>query len=423
MTLATDNERARPHHLAVGAAGIILNRALLRAGLRRRVDGWRRAAGLMLRGEESTFVLSAFGLDVWSDGPRTGVPDLAESEAHAAERLRRFFRGETGCHVRVRRSKSEDRAERCDGPSYSLCFEPWREGTRRFQCPEAWGSAEVMGDADECSPLMQVVCRGSPDGQCDVWLRVNHVGSDGVPIQEVLSRLEQSWGMRQPVHFPTPEEFAPLAVPRPWPGRAGLAQVQDFVDFGPLLAWRKRENSRLAEPMTVGAAIQWKLAAQPSFESLHFGSTVEVAPIKGLGSGVGVVVVRPSDYRGRADGLARFARDFNRQVEANRVRASAGCRTLDAAAFLPAPVASSLLRHALERQPAAFGSIALTMLKSAKVFGAPIAKFGHERGFVAIGSLSLPTSDGRSVGCITVKGPTAVIAEYPARFRAAMESQ
>jgi hypothetical protein len=419
-----DAHPVQPHLLAAAGAGVVINRLLIRAGVRRRVDGWRRAAGLVLRGEASTFVLSAFGLDLWSDVPGRRSPVLQESEAHVAERLAKFLLAEVESHIRVRMSPLEDRAEGCQGPSYTLGFEPWAEGPRRFCHPETWRSDETraVGRADGCGELFNIIARIGPDGACDLWLRVNHVGIDGVPAQELLTGLEEAWGSRKPVLYPTPEEFGPLAVPRPWPGRAGLAQVQSFLDFGRLLAWRKRENTRLREPMTVAAAIQWRLARQPSFESLYFGSTVEVAPVGGLNKGVGVVVVRPAAYLGRPNGLAQFARDFNRQVELNRARASAGCKALDAAAHLSPRLAAALLRHALEHSPKAFGSIALTVLRDAKVFGAPIAQFGHDHGFLALGSVTLPARDGRAVGCITVKGPAAVIAGYPEKLRAAIET-
>jgi hypothetical protein len=66
--------------------------------------------------------------------------------------------------------------------------------------------------------------------------------------------------------------------------------------------------------------------------------------------------------------------------------------------------------------------MALTMLKDAKVFGAPISEFGHAHGFIAVGSVALPARDGSRVGCVTVKGPEARIALYPELIRKAVEA-
>ena len=144
------------------------------------------------------------------------------------------------------------------------------------------------------------------------------------------------------------------------------------------------------------------------------GSTVEVGPVAGLAPGVGVVVVRPESYAADPGGLKRYVRDFNRQVELTRGRASAGCKTLDALAFAPARIATTVLYDALHRGGAAFGSLGLTMLKDARVFGAPSAGEPHANGFIAVGSMALPTAGPRRVGCVWAKGPPDRVADYPA---------
>jgi hypothetical protein len=229
----------------------------------------------------------------------------------------------------------------------------------------------------------------------------------------MLSRLEAAWGT-VPVAFPAPSDFQACSIIQPITGRPDHGILQAFVDFSPLLSWRKRENERLAEPMTFSAAVLWRLAQQPALAGRHMGTTVEVAPTKGLGRGVGVVVVRPADYLGQRNGLARYVRDFNAHVDRTRRRASASCKTLDAAALAPARLAEALIRFGLDQGTTAFGSLGLTVLKDAKVFGTPIGDAGHADGFIAIGSAALPTPDGRRVGCVTVKGPLAKLREYPA---------
>src|SRR4051812_32162093 len=106
--------------LFAGIGLVLLNRALLRMKLRRRRDGWRRGAGLVLRGEAATFVLSAFGLDVWSDAVEQRTTDIAATQKHLEERLAKSFAGERDCLVRVNRVGLEDRVERCEAPSYTI---------------------------------------------------------------------------------------------------------------------------------------------------------------------------------------------------------------------------------------------------------------------------------------------------------------
>jgi len=402
----------------LAAMGMVLaNRALLRAGLRPHIDGWRRATGLVLRDEASTFVLSAFGLDVWSDVQDRSPRSLAESHTHVADRLSKFLMAEPACHVAIQHGELEDRAVPSDGPSFTLAFQPSVDGPARFIPPDDWNGEQRTrhASASDSAVLLNIVCRVGLDGQVDLWMRVNHAGADGVPMQEMLSRLEASWGAWQgsPVLYPSPQAFSTIPSPRPLPGRPDLCEVQGFVDFAPLLAWRKHANASLSEPMTLSAALLWCLARHASFADLFCGTTVEVAASNRLPRGVGVVVVRPTDYLNRPGGLARYVTDFNRAMELTRRRVSSACKTLDAAALLPARFVKTLLLHALEHSPGAFGTLGLTMLKDARVFGAPLAQAGHTRGFIAVGSVSLASDGDAKVGCVTVKGPCAVVREYP----------
>src|SRR5882724_7950083 len=88
---------------AAGVVLVALNWWGLRFGLRRRVDGWRRGAGLILRGEGATFVLSAFGLDVPSE--TGGLPASIDGPKHVSQKLAAFLAGETELHRCVRRGE------------------------------------------------------------------------------------------------------------------------------------------------------------------------------------------------------------------------------------------------------------------------------------------------------------------------------
>ncbi len=399
----------------LAGAGLLPFARLARAcGVATPRDGWRRAAGLVLAEPRSTFELSAFGLGLDAAGD--------EGQHRCAAKLHEFLTREAALHIRIVRRGIEHDALPHTGPSYTLDFQPWVDGPARFVSPEHWTNPGPLEPAPHApqppdQPLLNLVVRISPRGFADLWVRVNHVGADGVPVQEMLTRLEKDWGVVDPPHFPAPEEFESHAIARP---RADVHQAQCFIDFAPLLAWRKSANAGLPAPMTVGAAILWNLARHPAFAQLHAGTTVEVEASGTYQRGVGVVVVRPADYFSRPQGLRDFVTGFNARLEATRTRQSPSCTTLDTLALLPAPIARTLLRHALDNTPAAFGSIALTMLKDAKVFGAPFAQRGHPHGFLAVGSLALPTRDGRRVGCITIKGPHDVVRRYPALLREAL---
>jgi hypothetical protein len=408
--------------LIAGVVLLMANRFFIWVGLRRSADGWRRGAGLVLRGEAATFVLSAFGLDIWSDDRALESPSVEAERDHLAGRLEKFLVGESEFRRCVRRGESEDRLEVCEGPSYSLGFEPWADGPGRFVRPDSWAGRDCIARRDAAvAVLLKIVCRVNPDGGADLWVRVNHVGIDGVPVQEMLSRLETAWGLQGEVVYPTPQAFAPVGVARKCDGRDDVIELQAFIDFNPLLAWRKRQNASLPEPMTVSAAILWCLGRHEAFSGLYLGTTVDVPATERFGRGVGIVVVRPLDYFQRQNGMSEYVRDFNRQLEQTRRRTSGSFKTLDAAALIPAKLEAELLRRTLEQGGAAFGSFALSILREAKVFGAPLADVGQADGFLALGSVALPAGDGSRVGCVIIKGPAARISNYPAIVRETIE--
>ena len=397
--------------LLLSAGLVFCNRALLALGLRRRVDGWRRGAGLVLRGEAARFYLSAFHLNVLAEHPS---PELsrAEIEQRVLARLDAFMQTEKEFHLLVRHCRHYDEVVPHSGPTYAVGFERAPVGPEQFIRPDSWAGPHGTPAVADASPVFEFICRVHPDQLVDVWLRINHVGVDGVPAQELMNRLEKAWGVGRPLMLPAIEDWAAFSEPRTSPGRGDAAEVQTFIDFSPLLAWRKRENQKLPEPMTVSAAILWQLALHPHFAPLFLGTTVEVPAMDGLGRGVAIVVVRPADYFSRPDGLAQFVAAFNLELARTKQRTSAALKTLDAAAFLPPRVEESLLRHTLDEGGRGFGSVGLTILKDARIFGAPFADAGHPNGFIALGSMSLPAADGRQVGCLVIKGPRERIREY-----------
>lgn len=408
--------------LAVGLALTLFNRLALRLRLRRRVDGWRRAVGLVFRSEATTFVLSAFGLDLWSDA-ETRQPGLSAAQDHLRRRLHEFLCREPCMHVGIRRGVHEDRPIVCGVPSYTLRLEPFVHGPARFVSPVDWDGEDSRPglDAGASRPLANVVCRVNADGQADLWIRVNHIAADGVPVQEMLTRLEAAWGVRQALSYPSTRAFAPLSVPRICPGRPDLAEVQIFLDFAPFLDWRKKENARLPESMTVAAGFLWALARHPAFAGIRFGTTVDVPPTGGLGRSVGMIMIRPADYLGRPDGLAEYVGDFNRELELTRRRAGAGWELLDAIGLLPGRLAGAVLGYALEQAPTR-ATLVLTIVKDARVFGAPVSEVGSANGVIALGRLDLPREGGGSVGCVTIKGPVQKIAAYPRFIAEAIRS-
>lgn len=410
------------HHLRLGQAalfgsGVVLagvESALQALRLRRRLDGWRRSAGLVLRGMESTFVLSAFGLRL--PGSSTHSP-----EALLLDGLRSFFEAESIPRVRVRRGTTQNCPEAFPSVSFSLGFEQWADDPARFIRPARWDANLRHTDATpEHAVMVELVARVSPDRCVDLWGRVNHVAIDGAAMQESFTRLEQKWGSDLSVKFPSVEAFGGYQGPRSVEGREDLEERQAFVDFSRLIDWRGKANKLLPEPMTLSAAFLWCLSRHTFFAPIQMGTTVDIPPVAGLGRGVGVISIRPAGFPNTVDGLRQYVARFNQEMRRTRERRSRGCRLLDATAALPARCARALLhRGLLSGKP--FGSLAVSMLKDARVFGAAIGEVGHADGFIAIGSVALDAQDGRKVGCVSIKAPSGSSAHHFEAIRSAID--
>lgn len=396
--------------LAAGAARVLAERVRARLGRATPVDGWRHASGMVLRDPGSRFILTTFALDVWSDAGDQQPANASEAEtrAHLAERLFAFLRGRPETYIRVAPGEFVDRVVPSDQPGFTLDFGPWVEGDGRFHEPYAWRESPP---AVPPLPVFEFFARIDRAGRADLWLRVHHTGADGAAAQELLTALEDAWGSSGSVVFPGPDASAQIV--RPAGARPGHARTQAFLDFSPLIEWRRTQNAQLPEPMTMAAALIWQMGQHAPFQDLHFGTTVDAPPKDSVPRGVGVVVIRPAEFAARADGLPRFVRAFNAELARARDRTNEGWKTLNAAARIPPKLERALLIHALERQPRAFGTLVISILKDAKIFGAPIADYGQPDGFLAIGGCGLPTAGAARVGCASFQGRENQAARFP----------
>jgi hypothetical protein len=382
------------------------------AGLIAQPCGWRRVTQIGLTSVGSKFTLAAFGLGTDFSGR-----DLTELTGHLRHRLDRFLRAEAGSQVRVvQRKGCCIGVPTSDGrPVYTLRVEAAPNGPSRFAPPD------LCCDEHDGEAPLNFVCRTSPDlRSVDVWMQVHHAAADGLPMQEMLGRLRQCWGVAQPATFPTPEDWRPHRNPASWhrPGDRPIEHAQEFLDFAPLLDSRRRINARRAgsglQPAAVGAALVWHLSKHPDFIGKQFAVTVDVPATPQEPRCVDIVVTRPAE----SGGINPFVGDFNARIAACRERRSPTRRAMQAIALLPPSRAMSLLRLNPERTRETFGTVGVSLLRQTDVFLAPMSDPGFEDGFLAIGRMDLPTVDGdRRVGAASAKGDPGKAAQLLAALR------
>jgi hypothetical protein len=297
------------------------------------------------------------------------------------------------------------------------------DASQRF-CPPRFAARRTLGFG-----YLSFVARPAGGGAVDLWASAHHVGLDGVPLQDLLDRLERAWGT-QPIAFPPASAGAPFVEPHPChaPGERAVDLMTTFVDMAPVIALRRELNAKyspaIGGEVTVGTLIAWLLSQEPEFEGVRIASTVDVAASEGYERDVDVVSLRPADFATRErpwGGFVEFAREFNRLIAASRTRTSPVRAGMQTAGLLPAWAHAAIVRSNPASLDETFGTLCVTIVRNARVFVAPMTDLGLRHGFFAIGNMNLPSQDGRAVTSVSMKGDAGRIASYPAILQRAID--
>lgn len=279
--------------------------------------------------------------------------------------------------------------------------------------------------------MLNVVGRWLRDTESlDLWMQVHHVGSDGAPMQETLSRLEDTWGIKNALTIPRRRIAKPIG-PRlvSAPGERAIHCLVAFIDFTPLLhlrsLWKERFAAEFGADVPVSALLIWLLAEQPEFRSRKFAIAVDVPADARHARGVDLIGVLPtvaeeSDVHKKLP--ISFVRSFQNLVDAARERRGATWHAIRNAALLPAWLGAAALRLNPDTSRQTFGRTGLTILRKAKIFVAPMSDTAFDDGFIAIGGMDLEDIDGGSFAAVTIKGEAASITRYPAAIQRAMNA-
>ena len=307
-----------------------------------------------------------------------------------------------------------------------LSFEPIdpADPAQRFR-PPAFAARRTLGFG-----YLSWVARTGAAGTVDLWVSAHHVGLDGVPLQDLLDRLERAWGAGEIVAFPPPAPGRAFIDPHPChaPGEREVDQLVTFVDLSPVFALREHLNARHAGAIgghvTFGTLIAWLLSQEPEFAGVRIASTVDVAASSGYERDVDVVSLRAADFatgEGPWDGFVEYAREFNRLVAAARARTSPVRAGMQTAGLIPAWAHAAVVRANPAALDDTFGTLCVTIVREARVFIAPMTDLGLTHGFFAIGSARLPSAAGTPVTSVSVKGEAGRIAHYPAILQRVIE--
>jgi hypothetical protein len=229
-----------------------------------------------------------------------------------------------------------------------------------------------------------------------LWVRANHVGIDGAPVQDVLGRLAQAWGSQEPVL----EGPAPLAAAEPVrcsqrDGDGAAVAVLGLADLGPVFALRAAARA----PLPFAAAVAWALAAHPDL-----AETIAV-PVDLPAGGrrprsTSLAVTSPAAYGGGPGALAAYAAAFRDELAAARAGTNAVAAALRGAALVPTSLLARVPVSPGGRAAVA-GTAGVSVLAASDVF-VPALNDAY-RWYVGIGRARLATAAGGQVGAVVLK--------------------
>ena len=269
--------------------------------------------------------------------------------------------------------------------------------------------------------LLNILCRFNADfDQADLWIQINHVPVDGVPMQEVLSRLKEEWGTAGELKYPglsKQRSITPVLCTTK-KGKKGMYSSYRFVDFRPLIAARRKLNASFAEriggSITLVSMFLWGLAHEAIFHNKKFVFTVDLEKTDAAERTPGVVFIRPEKFIDRKTPIAGFLNyqiELNARLVSTRARSSESYELMELYA-LTSPIVYWLTRKCMPHAMAEFvGTIGVTMIKDADIFLSPLSDINTD-GFLALGSLRRPTVDGEEAGYVSARAPRDKVNRY-----------
>jgi hypothetical protein len=286
---------------------------------------------------------------------------------------------------------------------------------RRFQDPQ------FIKKKHPGQGLLNIVCRlNAALDQVDLWMQINHVPVDGVPMQEVLAELKKEWGTAGELQYP------PLASKRrvepvlctTKKGKKAIYSAYRFIDFRSLLALRKELNTQHAPQIgcqiTLLSMLLWGLAHHEILNNKKFLCTLEISGDEKTERSPGVVFIRPSkfiDPLNRRAGFLNFQIEFNQILEATRSRHSESYELMEIYA-LTSPIVYWFTRKCMPKALAEFvGTVGITMIRDADIFLSPLSDINTD-GFLAFGNFTRPTVDGHTCGYVSARAPEEKVNVY-----------
>ncbi len=264
--------------------------------------------------------------------------------------------------------------------------------------------------------MMCITARFPADfSEVDLWFQFHHVVADGVPMQNILTDLKKNWGVRAPLIFPS----MTFPVSRPETIYCGdkVFRARLYVDFRQILAVRKWLNQHhvgsMSGPASLAGLIMWGLAQHDFFRKQKMLLPVDAGEVDGDRE-LGLLFIRPGTFRDDKQPLnsfLRFQKELNRRLYGTRIGRGESHEFMTLTSMLH-PFFTQIARYVAHAPiNEVVGTMGISIIRDADVFVSPLTDF-QVKGFMSIGSVSIPTANGRLAGSVCICGTRSQIRCY-----------
>ena len=267
--------------------------------------------------------------------------------------------------------------------------------------------------------LLNILCQFTSDySEADLWCQYHHVPVDGIPMQEMLQELKTEWGEMGPVRYPAIEKDVMKTEMASCGNNTYRAKV--YVSFERFLKFRKYLNDKYYVEMggaaTVPSMLIWGLARQKYFRDKKFIFPVDTSLMMNdpKERNISFIFMLPRKFfneKNPLEGFLEYQREFNQRIFTTRLGKSESYELFELYALMH-PIFYHMVKYLIPNALGEFvGTAGLTILKDAEMFICPISEL-HFNGFVALGNMTMPTEDGKTVGAVSICGTKEQIDEY-----------
>lgn len=259
-----------------------------------------------------------------------------------------------------------------------------------------------------------ILCRLRPPAfnEVDLWVHINHVLQDGLPILEAISQIRKKWGTTGNFVLPRliKEKDAYTCV-QPVHNDSGreLVYVHQHISFGHLLLERKRLNQKyshlLKGKITVAGMIMWGLGNQPFLRNIKITLIIDVDPSPDTSEPrtLGFVTCRPNaaiNNNDKEDSFVQFQEYLNEAIELVKSRKDQIYFTMKGQAILPAIAYEKTFSMIPDAVRDIGGKISLTIVPEAEYCVPPADD--TKDAIINIGNIKMPTADGELAGVVCI---------------------